>query len=343
MGKTKWANKEKAQFLDQLGQCLRQGYSLITAIELLSYHEKMKTRQLIKIMVDQLKQGEALHEVFLKAFFPKDICGFIYFSEQHGDLSLGLIEGGKMLKQREQAKLQLQHLMRYPLLLLWLSVILFYIMLKYLYPQFQVLYASMDIPLPLITRIFLSLNHLVFPYILPIIILLSLMISSVIYLLRHTSVIKLYHLLLRIPYFNTLLRVYLTYYLSLHLGSLLKVGMSISTAFNIMKNQSFMIFFKNEAERAVKSLLQGESLPQVFSENHFYTKDFPSILSHGQINGLLGKELFDFSQLLLKEMEDKLKNLLAFVQPLLLIFVGGFTLILFLSILLPVFQMINGF
>lgn len=343
MFKRRWLNKDKAIFLQRLGRFLNQGYPFIVAIEMLSYQESPRGQSDIRIMLEYLKKGEAMHYVLKLLRFPSDVCGFIFFAEHHGDLSSGLIESGLLLQRREQSKRQLQQVLKYPIFLLWLVFLVTYIMMRYLYPQFQTLYRAMDIKLPWITRFFLFLNHYTTSLFFPLFFLFILFLFILYRFVKHTSPHKLLSFLVKIPILSKLIRIYMTYYLSIQLGSLLKVGMSVYTAFQVISEQTFMGFYQSEGKRVITLLKQGESLEKAFIHQPHYIKEFSYIIAHGQLNGLLGQELLDYSEMLLADLEAHIKRSIGIMQPILLSIVGGFTLLLFLSVLLPIFQMMNGF
>ncbi|WKB36983.1 type II secretion system F family protein [Terrilactibacillus sp. S3-3] len=146
------------ELLISIGGCLRDGYPLHLAIQLQAFQKQPFIRKHINMMLSDLKKGRRLHRILQTLQFPNDVCSYVYFAEESGELAKGLNESGQMLKKREEQKEALQKLMRYPLLLFWVFSLMIFVIGHYLLPNFLKLYRSLAIDLPLITKIFLFMS-----------------------------------------------------------------------------------------------------------------------------------------------------------------------------------------
>ncbi|WP_353947942.1 hypothetical protein ABNN70_12300 [Sporolactobacillus sp. Y61] len=66
----RWKKKEQAKMLIQLGECLRDGYSLRKALNLLQIEWTGIMRKKTDQMILQLEKGVPFHDVLLFAGFP---------------------------------------------------------------------------------------------------------------------------------------------------------------------------------------------------------------------------------------------------------------------------------
>jgi competence protein ComGB len=151
-----------------------------------------------------------------------------------------------------------------------------------------------------------------------------------------------YRLLLHIPFLSHYLQLYLTQYLAFHLGSLIRSGLTVNQSLLIIKDRTKPLFFHLEADDLYKQLKEGKTLAELFRTRPYYLKEFNQVIYQGELNGMLGPALFDYASRLLKRMESQLTAALNSVQPVILVIMGSLTLVLFLSIMLPVFNIING-
>ncbi len=277
-----------------------------------------------------------------KSGFPGDVCQFIFYAGESGKLGEGFVDGGDMLLKQAQYKEALQKVLRYPLFLLWIFALLFSFLSRYLFPNFIQLYQGLSLKLPAITLLLLHLSSHFIRYVLLLVVLLLLLAFLCYLFFYKLNPLLRYRLLLRIPLLKTSIQVYLTQYLAFHLGSLVRSGITVNQALSILKGRPKPVFFRLEAETLYSQLKEGKSLVHLFNNSPFYLKEFSQVVYQAEMNGMLGPALFDYASRLLLRMESQVETALNSVQPFILIVVGGLTLVLFLSIMLPVFNIING-
>jgi competence protein ComGB len=159
---------------------------------------------------------------------------------------------------------------------------------------------------------------------------------------RRVSADKKLRLLISIPVVRSFIRLYCTYHLTFYLGSLLQSGLSMLKALEAMSGRGAASFISFEAGQMSARLRNGEAIEAVVAGRPWYLPDLVLLIRRGQAGGSLGQTLSQFSGIVLEHMDKKMRALLAFCQPVLLVLVGMLVLILFLSILLPVFNIVNG-
>lgn len=340
--RTKWQLTDQVNFLDKVGRLLKKGYNLSQAIELVSFYLPQKKHHQIKWCMDMLTEGVPLSEVLKSLSFHKDVIGYLYVAECRGDLSFGLMQSSKMLQKKLTYKQQLQKIIRYPLMLLIASILLYIGMHLFLFPQFIQLFDSMDVQAPFFTLFFIQLIKKS-PY--------YLVYMSIVFLLLSTFFIVKYKKesthnkmkwLTKIPYVNHLLLLYMTYTFSVQLSSLLYGGLSIYDALSLLRKQAIHPFSKSAAFEIQIKLREGERLETVINKSPYFLKEFAGIIAHGLANGVLPKELNDYGELILEKLEMSLNKNIASIQSWMYVSVGFTVVIMFLSIMLPLFQLING-
>lgn len=338
----RWKNKDKAVFLIRLGKLLQQGYSLSAGIEFLKYHQKSHVRAILDDLSEKLSQGEPLHERLDDIGFPKDVLGYLYFSELHGDLAFALAESGKMMEKREELKVRFRKLVRYPLFLLWMVTVLIVFMVRFLFPQFRALYNSLNVDFPWFTVLFLRLIDeapLIFAVLLGLLFFLFLFYLT---RFRHLRPRAQLSCLRYLPFLRSFLPIFLTQYFSVQLSYLLKGGLSIYEALAIFENQHHLAFFQQEASQMKQALKNGESFDGVLRQNPFFVKELSEVVVHGQTSGNLADELFHYSNLLMEMLENQTQRVLSVMQPALFAGVGVVVLMMFVSILLPIFHLLDS-
>ncbi|MGG1686425.1 competence type IV pilus assembly protein ComGB [Pseudalkalibacillus sp. NRS-1564] len=341
MKRFKWKLDRKADFLCRIGKMLEEGYSLAKCLEVYALYQNDHIRSNIEMIIIRLKGGDSFHDVLADFQFPADILSYLYMSEQR-DFATGISASGQLMKTRSEWQKRLRSTLAYPIFLFWMTAIMLFVVGKYLLPQFNTLYHSLDVPLPFISRFFMTLVRFT-PAIFVGIILLSIVLylSTLIKNKKSSAVHKML-VYSKVPFVHFFIPLYLTHHTSLHLGLLLQSGLSIAEAFSLLTKQSHFVFFQEEAERVSRSLMRGEKLEGLFDQTRLYVPEFKEILMHGQASGNLGRELILYGEVIGERFEELVKKGFMILQPVSFVGVGLVVMLMFMSILLPMFYYLQN-
>ncbi|MGV3488833.1 MAG: competence type IV pilus assembly protein ComGB [Tuberibacillus sp.] len=338
----KWKKIEQAECLIRISHCLDKGYTLSEAVRLQSFEQHPRIKKTINHLLQSLEGGLPISEVFLKAGFPKECCSFLYYAMYTGELASGFMESGRYLKLKEQQKDKLNKLFRYPLFLLWMFVVMFFIMLNQLLPSFEQLYRSMSIDLPNSVQLLLAIPDHLGAFLASLTVIIGITIILIIFYLKSFNPLQRCIHLSRIPYLSSFIKMYLSYYFSFHLGGLLRVGLPLSKALDLIERQDFLTFFKLEARSIKENLVNGLKLPDILRLRNYYTHDLAMVIQNGEVQGRVGDTLQEYSQILFIRLEEKMTRAFSAIQPICFIIFGCLIIMLFLSILTPMFTVIKG-
>jgi len=340
--KNRWLISEQALFLKRIGELLERGYSLAESIESISYQMKENKKAQVYYCVTLLKEGFPFYRVLQEIGFHPTLIGYVYFAEQHGGLAHSFIEASKYMLNRQKDKQELIKLLTYPIILTVITLILFLFVDRFLLPQFTSLFRSMGLESNLFTKIIL-----VFGSFLPILgyLLLFLFFVLLLYYLlvfRKYPAMKQKNTLISIPLFGSFYQLLLTHYFSVQLSYLLAGGLSIFEAVSLFENNE-----KNQFDQEIgcflkEQLLRGSSLEELIETQMLFSADLAFIIRHGQRNGRLDQELYFFSKYCMNTFQDRLNRLLKYIQPTVYCLVGLLIISMYLSILLPMFHLMDG-
>lgn len=342
MKRHSWKNIEKAEFLIRIGHLLDQGYTIPDSLELFLKYEKEKLKPMLKQILEELKRGSSFSESLVKLDIPKSIISFVYFSEHYGNLARGLVDGGDLLRKTEENKIKLQKIIKYPLFLFWVLIVFFVVMYQYLFPQFILLFSTINIPLPLLTRIFLSALEWMPLFFLLILILVFILLIYFFSIFQRKPILQKAVTICKIPIIGCYYQMLITYFFSQNLSCLVKNGMAIYDALILFKDHESFGYISKISEKLISKLEKGETLQQVLLSETVYLSGLAYIVEHGHSRGRLDEELDYFSKWVLSEVEERLKKQFMIVQPVLFLFIGIIVLVMFASILIPIFTLING-
>lgn len=341
MNKHRWNKKMQAQFLKKVSELLSEGYALNEAIRFMSFHVKEKYRQDIETCIQMLTKGNSLYTAFEKLGFHRDVLSYLFFAEKHGDIHFALKESSVMLEKQLLHLEKFIQVLRYPLFLIALLLIILFVIQAVVTPQFSYMYEAVDLNASFfLTFVMFTIQGIkTFFFILFSFLLLLFFYYWVSF--RKKPPLEKQKLLMKIPIVSKGLRLFHSYYFSLQMSNLLKGGLSVFECFTLFQEQHFLHFYREEANLFIEKLKKGESLEIIFAESPFFEQELSSVVQHGQAVGQLSKELYMYSRFVLERMEQKIMRIISYIQPVVFLMIGVFVLIIYLSILLPMYQMMG--
>ena len=145
-----------------------------------------------------------------------------------------------------------------------------------------------------------------------------------------------------IPFFRTFYTLYMTIFLAREWSYLIKSGFSMNEILNIMEQQNFSSLLKETSDHLKCLLRIGYSFSEGLAQINFIEKEMIQIVTLGEQKGRIDRELLYYSEICLQRFEKKMESIFIIVQPLIFAFIGIMVAAIYLSIFLPMFQMIDA-
>ncbi len=340
--KKRWALKDQAIFLKRLSSLLEKGYSLNDAMKFTSIDLSDEKKQDVLFCLRELSKGVLLRSAFEKLQFHSEVLSYLYFAEKHGELDIALREGGEMLNRKLIQHEKLKKVLQYPLFLFFTIGILMYISQSVIAPQFQQIYRSMNLKQSFLVEVlFFIFQGSTYFMVFIVIIFIG---GSIFYVTFFNKLLpqEKMRISLKIPLWKKFAVPLNSYYFSLQLSNLLKGGLSIYESLTVFENQDLLPFYRDEAAWFIGQLKKGDRFEVLVERNDFYEKELTQVVAHGQANGHLARELYTYSQFVLERIETKMVKWILLIQPAAYLAVGLTVLIMYLSMILPMYQMMEA-
>ncbi len=332
---------ELATFLHRIGTLLSEGYTFAHCIEmLLPYHVK-NYGNLQQEISSILHDGGSAARVFQQLGLDKQYLVSIELAEMTGQLQETVQIVAKQLTFEQEAKSKLVKALAYPIVLFIFLIFLFLAFRTYFLPNMSSMVSS-RIDSEKSTSIQWSTFFLHTPdYIIVTLILLSLATGGFVLYVRKKRIDLQLKLLYKLPFIGLFWRLVLTRQFSRILGNLILAGFSLQHALEHIKNQSHQKQLAYVSNAIQGRVIIGDSLAQsVRNVGYFYPK-FDHFVSHGEASGLLGRELILYCELLDERLQSTIRMLLAIIQPILFIVIAICVIAAYLSILIPMYDVID--
>ena len=338
-------SRQLSIFTKQLASLLAAGTPLEKTLQILSNQTNdRKISQLTTLLLEDIQSGQTIS--FAMSKFPK-IFNNIYTSailagESSASLPSIFSDLSEFIDKEEKIKSQVTSALVYPILLLGVSLLVIYALVSLVLPQVVEQFLSTNIELPLLTKILLSLSN-VFPLFLLAIV--SMIIASLVFfrtkLISESIKIRISSFLLKIPLFGSLILFNQTarFCSSMHLMT--SAGLNSVDSLQIAKDTFTNKCLKSEIEFIIKRVLSGSSISHAFSQSKVFPNVFIQLIASGDVGSQISQMFKNIHIFLNEEVEAKRNIMLTLLQPLVILFMGVFVMLIVLAIMLPLLQMNN--
>ncbi|KOS61864.1 type II secretion system F family protein [Lysinibacillus agricola] len=338
---TKWRVREQAHFFSRLSVLMQEGYLFHQAISILLPHHIEAHEEIQKLIDEKLRQGVGVSGVLEAMQLSKQHLVAITVAENNGHMIETLKGVAKQMALSEATKKKLIKLLLYPVVLMLFLLLLFLVFRTIFFPNIEKMVASRTTGTEE-TSIALSKILLHSPdalIVAGIAIICSISIFQL-YLKRQPIAHRL-NIILKTPFIRIYIRISLTRQFAAYLGSLLQSGFSLQASLQILEEQRLQPFLQHLARCIKERVVFGDTLTQAVNLMTVWQKDFSTFVEHGEQSGYLGKELVLYSELLTEKQEQLLHRILAFVQPTFFIIIAVCIVAAYVSLLLPIYHMIE--
>ncbi|MGE7912234.1 competence type IV pilus assembly protein ComGB [Lysinibacillus xylanilyticus] len=338
---TIWRVKEQAHFFSRLSVLMQEGYLFSQAISILLPHHIEAHEEMQKLVNEKLRQGVGVSGVFEALQISKQHLVAITIAENNGHMIETLKGVAKQMALSESTKKKLMKLLLYPVVLIIFLMLLFLVFRTIFFPNIEKMVTSRTTGTEE-TSIALSKVLLHFPdalIVVSIAVICSILIFHL-YLKRRPIAHRL-NIILNTPLIRIYIRMSLTRQFAAYLGSLLQSGFSLQASLQILEEQRLQPFLQYMARSIKERVVFGDTLTQAVHLMTVWQKDFSTFVEHGEKSGYLGKELVLYSELLTEKQEQLLYKILAFVQPTFFIIIAMCIVAAYVSLLLPIYHMIE--
>jgi len=337
--------KDLAIYSRQLSVLIDAELPLIQGLNILAAQTKNKYfKQVIKDIREDVEAGSSLHQA--KRKFPRvfdDLyCNLVASGEQSGSLDIMLRRLAEFLEKIVRLRSQVKQAMIYPSSIVIFAVLVVIFMLWKVIPVFANIFQELGAKLPSLTAFIMALSNFVQKNILFVFIGLIGLVIGFRYFRRTETGRKITdRFLLKMPLFGTLLKKVGLSRVTRTLSTLLSGGVPMLESLKITSTTSGNVIIEDKIMTSRSLVAEGTSLTDAFKE----VGDFPFMLIQmigvGEATGTLDEMLSKLADFYDEEVEATVANLLAILEPILLIVVGGMVGTIVVSMYLPIFSLIQ--
>jgi len=333
-------------FTRQISSMLTSGLTLMRGLQI--YKDQLQNQQMIEIVsgiIADIEEGKSLS--FAVAKYPQ-VFSPIYISLIKAGESSGLLD--KVLlrlanNMEKQAKLRstVKGALLYPAIVIILMIFVIFIMMIFVIPQLSTLYTSLNVPLPLPTRVVVGLSSFLgtfWPLILVLII-------GVTYFFRRwkktvEGQLIIDDFILKVPVFGKLIRQTILSEFSRTFGLLVGTGTLVVESLIQTADTTGNIHFKNAIKGVAKQVEKGVSVGDSMSAYSLFPPILIQLIKVGEQTGKIDETLGKASEYFEDEVNQQVRTLTTAMEPFIMIVLGVGVAFLIISIITPIYSLISN-
>ncbi len=237
-------------------------------------------------------------------------------------------------------KKRIKNAMLYPLFTLIVAFSVLMLLLIFVIPVFEEMFADMGAGLPSSTMMVISMSDAAAEHIWHILG----SISGLIILGKwsyHTKKGRkiMDYILLKMPFAGGMITKMSVAQFTRTASSLLSSGVPIMDALHISAGTSSNILIQEAISDLASGLSQGRFLAEMIKENRMFPAMVSSMVAAGEVTGALDKMLENIADFYDGQVDEALNNLAEMIEPVMLVFLGIVIGVLVVSMYVPIFTM----
>ena len=303
-----------------------------------------KFSQILLSINEDITEGNSLSSSMKKypSIFDEIYTSTIYAGETSASLSEVFQDLSIYLDKEAKIRSQVVGALIYPAVLFFVSIAVIYALLSFVLPQVVEQFVSSNVELPLLTQTLLAFSE-----VFPILVATTLLILIGIYVVQITNIIpQKYQLMISkyflfIPLIGPIILYDQTARFCSSMRLMTKAGLNTIDSLQIAQNTFKNKYLKSQVEKVVNKVIAGTSISKAFAQVQIFPEVFQQLLSSGDLGSQVSEMFEKTKEFLDQEVDTRRNLLLTLLQPIVILTMGVFVMLIVLSIMLPLLQMNN--
>ena len=339
--------KDKIMLTRNLKVMIAAGLSLPKALKtLLQQSENTKLKKALLEIIEEVIKGENFSDSLAKYpdIFSPLFCSMVRVGEESGTLEKNLVILTNQMEREYELKTKIKGALMYPAVIIAAMIGIGVMMLIMVVPKLAETFKELGVELPLTTRIVIGLGtFLAEKWYLVILIFVFLIFLFQIMIKKKTVRRMIDAIALKLPVISPLIKKTNAAYTVRTLSSLIDAGVPLVRSLEIISETLDNLFFKKAIVQALEEVKKGEKLSSALKPyQNLYPLTVVQMIEVGEETGETSNVLGKLSEFYEEEITNATQNLAAVIEPLLMLIVGGAVGFFAISMVQPMYSMLQG-
>ena len=335
--------KEQTMFAKRLSLLVKAGVPLFESVSLLEKQTSGRAnKKMFKRIRDDLASGQFLYKSLTR--YPKVFGEFtiniIRIGETSGTLYANLRYLADEMDKKRVLRQKVIGALVYPSVIVIAAIAISALMTVFLFPKLLPVFRSLNVPLPLSTKILLAISNILLNYWYLIILgIFAILIVFFLLMRWHPFRYMVHSIFLKFPIIGAMLKHYYLTNICRTLGTLFRSQVRVLEAIEIASDTTTNLIYKDRLQTLRTSITRGGKISSHFEK---FPKLFPGMLSHmiavGETTGSLSETLAYLGEIHEGELDEQTKRLSSVIEPVMMIGVGVMVGFIAVSIITPIYE-----
>jgi type IV pilus assembly protein PilC len=330
-------------FCRQFSTMIDAGLPIIQCLDILhSQQENPTFKKMLKSIKENVESGSTLAEA-LKAYpkhFDDLFVNMVHAGEMGGILDTILRRLAAYMEKAANLKRKVKGAMTYPIVTLLIAIVVLAVILIFVIPVFQEMFADFGSALPVPTQIVVAMSEFAKSnalYVFIALVLFGFAFRRFYRTEKGRTVID--RTVLRLPVFGDLLRKVAVAKFTRTLGTMLSSGVAILEALDIVGKTAGNKTIEEALYKTRSGISEGRTMADPLAESGVFPSMVCQMISVGEATGALDAMLGKIADFYDEEVDQAVENLTALIEPFMLVFLGVTIGGLVVAMYLPIFKM----
>lgn len=338
--------KDLAVLCRQFATMVEAGLSFLVCLNILHQQtENPLLKDALQNVYKKVQDGESLTKAMgsYPRVFPVIMLGMIEAGELGGVLDVSLNRLAVQFEKEYKLEQKVKSAMTYPVVVISMAILVIMFVLTFVLPTFMKMFENSKVELPLITRVLLNVSGFLeanWPLLL---LLAGGAIAAAPFLYRRPAVkYPVDMFLIKLPILGLLKRKAIIARFSRTLATLLRGGMPIITALDVVKKTTNHSGMTRTLENADTQVREGTGLATPLAGSPLFTPMAVQMIAVGEETGDLDQMLDRVADFYESEVDDMVASLSSLIEPVLIVVLGVIIGGIVLAVMMPMFDAVTS-
>jgi type IV pilus assembly protein PilC len=333
-------------FTRQFSTMINAGLPLVQALDILATQsENPALKDVTRQVVFDVESGNTVADALRKHpnAFSDLYVNMVAAGEAGGILDTILMRLAVFMEKNDALVRKVKGAMIYPGVIMSVAAIAITILLVFVIPTFQTMFASAGIALPLPTRIVIGMSHFLKSFWWAVLAVIGVTVFALKrYYATSNGKLTIDRFLLRMPVLGDVLRKSAVSRFTRTLGTLISSGVSILDGLEITAKTSGNRVIQDAIMESRASIAGGETIAAPLKKSQVFPPMVISMIAVGEQTGGLDEMLTKIADFYDEEVDAAVSGLLALMEPVMIVFLGVIVGGMVVAMYLPIFDMVNA-
>jgi len=334
---------DQVALCQQLATLVGAGVPLLRSLEVVGL--QLESRKLVRALDEvrrEVQGGSTFRNALAKYpdVFSQLWLNLVETGEASGHLAEALTQLSHHFESAQHLENEAKTAMTYPAFLIGMAVLVLALFVYWLIPKFAEMFKSMDMELPLLTRIVLGISDAAKKYVVLIvggIVAAGYMLKK--YLATEAGKWTKDMLFLKLPLFSTLFTYIQLAEFSRGLATLLQSGVPLLSSLQILENSATNKLYGKAIGEVKERVKEGKGMADPMDQTGMFPAIAVQMVQIGEEVGELSTMTARIASYYEERVETFISRMTRLFEPIAIVVMGGLVLIIVLSIFMPIFKL----